>query len=240
MLVALVPSATLILACQTKGPAPGEALTEREDVIMAEREGAPSGAEALGIPTQDYERDYKKAPHDPHGPAGHLNPPSSHASGDVDRVDVGGVTFEVPEGWEYQHPTSAMRRAELGVRDDDGTAGLVVFFFGHKGAGSAQDNIERWVGQFRNPDGSALADVKPVTRKVAGLEVILVEVAGNYSSGMGDDAAQQRQPGQRMIAAIVKTKKGPFYFKFLGDDEVVKGNRAALDGLLASMKPSDQ
>jgi len=42
-----------------------------------------------------------------------------------------------------------------------------------------------------------------------------------------------------MIAGIVQTPSGPYYFKFLGADQVVKDNRAALDGLLKSMKPFD-
>lgn len=236
ILFALVTGATLTLACQTKGPAPGQALTEREEVIMAEREGAPSGAQALGIPTKDYERDYRTTPHDPHGPAGHLNPPASHVSGEVALIDVGGLKFRAPAGWEYQHPASPMRRAELGVRGDAGTAGLVVYFFGNQGAGSAKANIDRWVGQFQNADGSPIQGVKPVKRKVAGLDVTQVEVAGTYLGGMGADSPQGGQPGQRMIASIVETPSGPFYFKFMGDEAVVSDNREAFEGLLASMK----
>lgn len=131
-----------------------------------------------------------------------------------------------------------MRRAELGVRDGDGTAGLVVYFFGNQGAGSAQANIERWVGQFKNPDGSPLADVAALKRKVAGFEILQVEVAGTYVGGMGAGSEAVDQPDQRMVATIVNTPKGPYYFKFLGADAVVKRNRAALETLLASMKPS--
>ena len=238
ILITLLAGVTLTLGCKSKGPAPGDALTESEDVIMAEREGAPSGAQALGIPTQDYERDYKKAPHDPHGPAGHLNPPSSHVSGQVDRVDVGGLTFKTPEGWEYQHPTSAMRRAELGVRGDGGTAGLVVYFFGNQGAGSSQANIDRWVGQFKDPDGSAISAPKPAKRKIAGFQTTQVEAAGTYVGGMGAGSPQaaQGQAGQRMVATIVETPSGPFYFKFLGADKTVAENRQALEGLFRSMK----
>lgn len=236
--LALLVAPALAVGCKSKGPAPGDALTQSEDVIMAERAGPPSGLQKLGIPNQEYERDYRSIPHDPHGPAGHLNPPDSHVSGDVKHIDVGGLTFDRPEGWIYEHPTSSMRRAELGVRGDEGTAGLVVYFFGDRGAGSAQANIDRWVGQFRNPDGSPLEGVKPNKRKVAGFDVTEIEVAGSYSSGMGDDSSQQRQPGQRMIAAIVNTSTGPYYFKFFGDDEVVTKNRAAFDGLLRSMQPS--
>jgi hypothetical protein len=192
----------------------------------------------LGIPTKDYERDHKMAPHDPHGPAGHLNPPDSHVSGEVKRIDVGGLTFESPAGWEYRHPTSAMRRAELGARGEDGTAGLVVYFFGNQGAGSAQANIDRWVGQFKHPDGTPVTAAKAAQRKIAGLAVTKVEVSGSYVGGMGAGASEQGEPGQRMIAAIVDTPKGPYYFKFLGDDAVVQENRAALEALLGSIRPS--
>lgn len=237
--LAVLVATVLTVGCKSKGPAPGDALTQREDVIMAEREGAPSGLEKLGIPKKEYERDYRAIPHDPHGSAGHMNPPDSHVSGDVKHIDVGGLTFSRPEGWLYEHPTSAMRRAELGVRDADGTAGLVVYFFGNQGAGSAQANVDRWVGQFKNADGTPISTSKPVTRKIAGLDVTQVEVAGTYMGGMGAGAPDaQGQPGQRMIAAIVDTPKGPFYFKFLGADKVVVENRKALEGLLASMKAS--
>lgn len=237
--LAVLVAPALTVGCKSKGPAPGDALTQREDVIMAERANAPSTAQKLGIPTQDYERDYKTTPHDPHGPAGHLNPPSSHVSGQVENVDVGGLMFKAPEGWEYQHPASSMRRAEFGVRGEAGTAGLVVYFFGNQGAGSAQANIDRWVGQFKNPDGSAVAAPKPVTHKIAGLDVTQVEVAGTYVGGMGAGAPQaEGQTSQRMIATIVETPKGPFYFKFLGADKTVVENRKALEGLFASMTAS--
>lgn len=130
---------------------------------MAERAGAPNGPQALGIPAKKYERDYLKSPHDPHGPAAHLNPPTSHISGEVDRVDLGGLTIKPPDGWEYQHPASAIRRAEYGVGTSDGTAGLVVYFFGNQGAGSAQANIDRWVGQFKKSDGSAISPPEPAS-----------------------------------------------------------------------------
>jgi len=237
--LAVLVATVLTVGCKSKGPAPGDALTQREDVIMAEREGAPSGLQKLGIPKKEYERDYRSVPHDPHGPAGHLNPPDSHVSGEVKHIDVGGLTFNRPDGWLYEHPTSAMRRAELGVRGTAGTAGLVVYFFGNQGAGSAQANTDRWVGQFKNADGTPITASKPVTRKIAGLEVTQIEVAGTYMGGMGPGSpAEQSQPGQRMIATIVDTPKGPFYFKFLGADKVVVENRKAFEGLLASMKAS--
>ena len=237
VLLVVIVSGGFAAACQSKGPAPGQSLTEREDVIMAERQGAPSGLQKLGIPTKEYERDYRSIPHDPHGPAAHLNPPSSHVSGHVDRIDVGGLTFTAPEGWQYQHPASAMRRAELGVREDGGTAGLVVYYFGDKGAGSPKANIDRWVSQFQNADGTPATGGKPVKRKVAGLSITQIEVDGQYVGGMGS-GTPQATPDQRMIATIVETPNGPFYFKFLGAGQTVHNNREALEALFQSMQLS--
>jgi hypothetical protein len=238
VLLIMIVSMAFFLGCRSKGPAPGQSLTEREDVIMAEREGTPSGLQELGIPTKEYERDYRSVPHDPHGPAAHLNPPRSHVSGPVDQIDVGGLTFTKPEGWEYQHPASGMRRAELGVRGESGTAGLVVYYFGKKGAGSSKANIDRWVSQFRNPDGTPAIGGKPTKRKVAGLAITQVEVDGNYVGGMGS-GSPNAEPDRRMIATIVETPEGPYYFKFLGADQTVQKNRKALEGLFKSLKISD-
>ena len=238
ILLALLAASVLTLGCKSKGPAPGDGLTKREDVILAEREEPPSGLDKLGVPHKQYERDYRSIPHDPHGPAAGLNPPPSHVSGEIKHIDVGGLTFEAPKEWEYQHSASPMRRAELGVRGEDGTAGLVVYFFGDRGAGSAEANVARWVGQFKNPDGSALGKVTPVRKKIAGFKVTQVEVAGTYVGGMGSGGSDQEQPSQRMIAAIVETAGGPYYFKFLGDDAVVKNAQPDLESLLRTMKPS--
>lgn len=230
-------------ACQSKGPAPGQELaTERVDVTMAEpaREASPRTARDLGIPTEQHHRDYGASLHgSPHRPGGDLGAPGSHVSGDVKHVDVGALSFQAPDGWTYEHPASPMRRAELGVRAEQGTAGLVVYFFGNRGAGSANANVDRWVGQFQKADGTPVGGVEPTKRKVAGFEVTQVEVAGTYVGGMGAPGAVEPVPSQRMIATIVETQSGPYYFKFLGDDEVVRGGRDAFERLLASMKPSD-
>lgn len=242
--LALAAAVCFAAACQSKGPAPGQDFaTERVDVTMAEPApgASPRTARDLGIPTHEHHRDYRTSLHgSPHKSGGDLGAPDSHVSGEVKHIDVGGLTFRAPDDWEYEHPTSNMRRAQLGVRGEEGTAGLVVYFFGDPGAGSAQANIDRWVGQFKNADGTPVSAVEPQRRQVSGFDVIEVEVSGTYVGGMGSGGlGDQGQPAQRMVAAIVETKSGPYYFKFLGDDAVVRGSREAFEGLLASLKPSD-
>ena len=165
---------------------------------------------------------------------------SPTVAGEVDAVDLGAITIKAPPKWKFEHPSSSMRRAQFAVAGSGGDAGLVVYFFGNQGAGTVKANTDRWIGQFKNPDGSAIGDAKPVERTVAGFKTTQLEVTGTYVGGMTPGAPPQGEtPGQRLIATIVNTPAGPYYFKFLGPDKTVNENRATYDKLLESMTSSE-
>jgi hypothetical protein len=155
-------------------------------------------------------------------------------------LDLGSVAFKVPDTWQVQAPRSSMRRAQLVANGKQGSAELIVFYFGPQGAGSAQDNIDRWVGQFRNADGSPVTDPSITKGEANGLKVTRVEAAGQYSNTMAQPG-QEAPPAsnQRLIAAIVESSNGPYYFKFVGPDATVTEHRQAIDALLASIVASE-
>jgi hypothetical protein len=154
-------------------------------------------------------------------------------------INVGAIAFKVPAKWEAQQPKSSMRRAQVSASGSAGPAELIVFFFGPQGAGSAQANIDRWIGQFSNSDGSPVSDAKQGSSQISGLDVTKLEVAGQFASGMGAQGQPQApQTGQRLIAAIVNTAGGPYYFKFLGPNASVTENAAAFDELIQSIVPT--
>lgn len=213
--------------CQSKGPAPKEGSGAAPQVGTAETSGAHPGAAQ-----------------DPHAGMDPSQVPAGAAatSGQPDAsgmIDLGAVAFKVPAKWSAQAPKSGMRRAQLSAPGSAGDAELIVYFFGPQGAGSSQENVDRWIGQFSNPDGSAVSNAKQASRKVSGMDITRLEVAGQYAGGM--NPAGQQQPGQanqRLIAAIVNTQSGPYYFKFLGPSASVTENLAAFDGLISSIVAS--
>jgi len=215
----------LVAACQNKGPTP--------------KEGAAANGHAPRVGTTETGGAHPgAATQDPHaGMAPPQAPGATHGRPDASgMIDVGAIAFKVPANWEAQPPKSTMRVAQVGAPGSAGPAQLIVFFFGPQGAGSAQDNIDRWIGQFTNPDGSPVTDAKRTSSKISGLDVAKVEVAGQFASGMGAPGQPQTaQAGQRLIAAIVSTGGGPYYFKFLGPSATVTENAAAFDELLASI-----
>jgi hypothetical protein len=228
--ISVVALALLLAAgCQNKGPTPkeGSASTGPARVGMTETGGAHPGG------TQDPHAGMVP-PQSPHGEDATAGKPD--ASG---MIDVGAIAFKVPATWEAQQPKSSMRRAQVSAPGSAGAAELIVFYFGAQGAGTAKANIDRWVGQFSNPDGSPVSDAKPTASKVSGFDVTKVEVAGKFAGGMAATGQPQAaQAGQRLLAAIVDTNGGPYYFKFLGPDATVTEQSAAFDELLASVVPS--
>jgi hypothetical protein len=218
----------LVAGCQNKGPTPKEGGSSTD---LAPKVGTnETGGAHPAVGTQD-----------PH--AGMATPQehgAMHGQPDASgMINVGAIAFKVPAKWEAQQPKSSMRRAQVSASGSAGPAELIVFFFGPQGAGSAQANIDRWIGQFSNSDGSPVSDAKQGSSQISGLDVTKLEVAGQFASGMGAQGQPQApQTGQRLIAAIVNTAGGPYYFKFLGPNASVTENAAAFDELIQSIVPT--
>ena len=73
------------------------------------------------------------------------------------------LKFRVPAGWVEEERTSSMRVAQYKLPKAPGDtedASLVLYYFGPGQGGSTTANIERWVGQMKQPDGSAAKDSK--------------------------------------------------------------------------------
>src|SRR5450432_1662762 len=72
-----------------------------------------------------------------------------------ERIPLGAFTMAKPSAWVTKPTTSKMRVTSFTM----GEAELVVYYFGEGGAGSADANIDRWLGQITQPDGRPTRDV---------------------------------------------------------------------------------
>jgi hypothetical protein len=183
-------------------------------------------------------------PAEPASPATTERPPAATAeaaakpAGQAAGADAANLQFTPPANWESQAVSSSMRKAQYRVPGKAGDAELVVYYFGPQGAGSADANIDRWVSQFQNPDGSPIADAQPSRRQVNGLDVTTIEVTGRYVAAMqGTPDERHGKTGQRMLAAIIEAGEGPYYLKMIGPDATVSENRGGFEQLLTSLEP---
>ena len=154
----------------------------------------------------------------------------------------GGLSLEAPEGWKRVQPKSGIVETEFAI--PSAGEGLQPGRMTVMGAGgSVQANVDRWYGQFTQPDGSATKDKAATkTLKLAGCTVTLVDVAGTYKDMPGGPfagGASIDRPDYRMLAAIVETPgKGSYFLKFYGPAATVAkhadGFRRMIEGMVAS------
>jgi hypothetical protein len=133
--------------------------------------------------------------------------------------------FPAQEGWVVETPTSGMRKAQFRLphaESDADDASLVVYYFGGQ-AGSLQANLDRWCGQFEQPDGKASADVmKSSTRAVNGIQVHEVDLSGTYVAETAPGSGERvHKDGWRMLAAVFEAKDGPYYAKLVGPSATI-------------------
>ena len=168
-------------------------------------------------------------------PSGH--PPLIAAEG---RQSLGGISAEMPEGWQQVPPSSSMRKAEYllpGEGAEDGS--LAVFYFGPSQGGGLEANIERWYGQFTQPDGgSTKAKSRRWNKEVSGMPVTLVDIQGTYNpGGMGMGTAPVAKDGYRMLGAVVESPVGAFFFKLTGPQATLERWNPAFEQYIDSMQP---
>src|SRR5215213_10476745 len=93
------------------------------------------------------------------------------------------LKFRVPAGWVEEERTSSMRVAQYKLPKAPGDtedASLVLYYFGQGQGGSTAANVERWVGQMKQPEGSATSGAKEEHLEANGLKVTTVDVSGTY------------------------------------------------------------
>jgi hypothetical protein len=151
----------------------------------------------------------------------------------------GKMSLTAPEGWNRVKPQNNVIQYEFAVpaAKGDEKDGRVTI----TGAGGSVDaNIERWIGQFSQPDGSdTKKSAKTEQKKVAGQEVHLVDIAGTFKDQPGgpfSGGPAVEHKGYRMLSAIIVSKDaGSYFVKFYGPDKTVSDNRKNFEKLVESL-----
>ena len=140
---------------------------------------------------------------------------------------AGDLKFTAPAGWTVEKPTSSMRVAQYKLLKADGDnddATLVLYYFGATQGGTAQANIDRWIGQMQQPDGSdSKSKAKTENMTVNGLKVSTVDVMGTYTAEMAPGSQSfHNDANYRLRAAVIETPKGNYFVKLAGPAKTVE------------------
>ena len=159
---------------------------------------------------------------------------------DTLRSEAAGLRFHVPGDWTRVPAPSDMRAAQFRVPRTEGDAEdaeLVLFYFGEGKGGSADQNLDRWTGQFTQPDGKPSKEAAVVViRTVNGLKETSLDVAGAYQPAMMGGAGGETKSGWRLLAAVIEGPGGPWFWRLTGPDATVKAAKPQFEAMLTSLQ----
>lgn len=158
-------------------------------------------------------------------------------------VDLGVVKLQANADWRVSTPTSTMRKAQFTLpraAGDAEDAELVVFYFGANQGGSVEANLKRWYTQFAQPDSSASADKAKVSREtVEGMDLTMVDLSGTYVAPVMPGVPESYdKPNFRMLAAVLETSEGPYFFKLVGPEQTIAQHASSFSAFMKSAKRS--
>lgn len=153
-------------------------------------------------------------------------------------IDARGLTFQAPKSWKSSPPASSMRRAQLTVEPMEGDgypAELIVYAF-PGGAGSVEQNLKRWQGQFKDEQGNP---PRIESSRVQGknVEVTRAEIHGEYHPPQfPGQPAQPVRKDARMLAAIVMGEDTSYYIRMIGPDKLMTKLRPDFNAMIETIK----
>ncbi|MFM8734377.1 MAG: hypothetical protein ACKOC8_04200 [Pirellulales bacterium] len=182
------------------------------------------------------------------GPVSRLAAQPAVAADGVFTIAEGTLALEAPAGWTRVQPKSGIVETEFAIPSEGAGADGEPLPAGRMtvmgAGGTVEANVERWYGQFDQPDGAATKDkASTKTLKIAGRDVTLVDVSGTYKDSPGGPFAGGKtilRPSYRMLAAIVVGPQGSYFLKFYGPAATVEkhadGFRKMVEGMVPASK----
>lgn len=137
------------------------------------------------------------------------------------------LMMNAPGEWTKVQPRVNFIEAEFSIPKEEGdpkNGRLTVMGAG----GSIEANIDRWYGQFTQPDGSDTSESASVEEMtIKGMTVHMVDITGTFLDTSGGpfnpNAKKVEREDYRMLAAIIETaENGNYFVKMYGPAATMK------------------
>ena len=157
------------------------------------------------------------------------------------KVTFGDYSSTTPAEWVKERPASTMRFGQFRlpkVKDDKDDAVIVLF----KGiTGTAEQNIERWKGEFTPPKGKSIDDVSKVTKmKIDGHPATRLEITdGTFSVSprpFDPSAKKVAKPGYRMVGIQFDGPDTIYHIKMTGPAKTIEHYTKGFDKWIEGFK----
>ncbi|TWU27323.1 hypothetical protein [Bythopirellula polymerisocia] len=138
-----------------------------------------------------------------------------------------GLSFKSPDGWQPGQ-TSSMRKAAFNIGGGEKRAEVTVIAL-PSAAGpqitDVQANVDRWAGQVGLPSGTNLEEF-----------VEKIDIDGNSGSFVRLESPAETSPHVAMLVAMVEQGEKIWFFKMIGESELVDEQREPFRDFLGSVR----
>jgi hypothetical protein len=177
-----------------------------------------------------------------HPPTGGLppnHPPAGGEAAPAAAERMAPLKFTAPASWKLQPTRSQFRKAQYGIPRTEGDSEdglMILYYFGKGEGGPVEQNLVRWQGMFTTADGQPVGEdaVKRSELEISGHKVTMLEVTGRYFDQM--TVATRSDAEFAMLAAIVETSDGPWFFKAIGPSATMAANRDAFLEMIGTVR----
>ncbi len=154
---------------------------------------------------------------------------------------AGGISWSIPADWNTA-PDRQMRVQTYIISPADGdsdSAECAVFYFGPTSGGGTDANLDRWAGQFEQPDGANSKDKASINKSEAhGLQITTIDLTGTFLvSGGPMMQVSEKKEGYRLLGAIVEGPQGSVFFKMTGPEKTMAAAQNGFNSMLSTMQP---
>ncbi len=165
---------------------------------------------------------------------------SARAADDASTMELGNgkMQLKAPAGWIRKKPQTSIVEYEFSVpavQGDTNDGRMTVM----AASGGVEANIDRWYGQFTQPDGGNTRDRAKVKQiKVGDDDVHLVDISGTYDDKRGPMAPGVKRPKYRMLAAIIVSKAGGsnnYFVKLYGPERTIADQEKAFVSMIEGL-----
>jgi len=153
----------------------------------------------------------------------------------------GQILMTAPDSWTRKQPRVRIIDHEFAVpasRGDTEDGRLTIMGAG----GEVEANINRWIGQFAQADGSETKNQVPEAQRktsVAGLDVSWVDLSGTYHDNPSpfdpNSKTVDREAYHMLAAIIVSPKLGNYFIKLYGPKQTVADHADEFHKMIAGL-----
>jgi hypothetical protein len=159
----------------------------------------------------------------------------------IDLAD-GKILLTAPASWVRKTPRVRFIEHEFAVpasKGDTEDGRVTVMGAG----GSVEANVDRWIAQFKQADGSETKNQVPEAdrkQKIAGMEVHMIDLSGTYHDMPAPfdptSKAADRENYRMLAAIIVAPKLGNYFIKFYGPKQTVADHAEEFHKMIAGVQ----